>query len=50
MQKPELHDNQEPEEAFRPVRIAEILQGVPAAHAAPRGEVSEGRGFSLLGE
>ncbi len=40
MQKPELHDNQEPEEAYRPSRDAEILQYVPKAHGAQGIEVA----------
>jgi hypothetical protein len=40
MQKSELHDNQEPEEAHGPARDQQVLQGVPQAHAAQRSEVA----------
>jgi len=33
MQKPELHDHEEPEEASGPAGDFEILQYVPEAHA-----------------
>jgi hypothetical protein len=39
LQKPELHDHEEPEEAYRPARDEQVLQGVPQAHAAQGSEV-----------
>jgi hypothetical protein len=44
LQKPELHDHQESEEAFRPDGNEEILQGVPQAHGPQGSEVK------ILGE
>jgi hypothetical protein len=39
LQKPELHDHQEPEEAFRPAGDEEVLQVVPEAHRAQGSEI-----------
>ena len=49
LQKPELHDHQESEEAFRPDGNQEILQGVPQAHGSQGSEVIPGRDFRGVG-
>jgi hypothetical protein len=40
LQKPELHNHEESEEAFRPDGNAEVLQVVPQAHRTQRSKVS----------
>jgi hypothetical protein len=39
LQKPELHDHQESEEAFRPDGDEEVLQVVPEAHWSQGSEI-----------
>jgi hypothetical protein len=41
LQKPELHDHQESEEAFRPDGNEEVLQFVPQAHGSQGSEVKD---------
>jgi hypothetical protein len=40
LQKPELHDHQESEEAFRPDGNEKVLQFVPQAHGSQGSEVN----------
>jgi hypothetical protein len=47
VQKPELHDHQEQEEASGPAGDAEILQHLPEAHGAQGSEIEPAR---ILGE
>jgi len=42
MQKPELHHDEKPEKASGSLGDKEILQYVPEAHRAQRGEISSG--------
>jgi hypothetical protein len=41
LQEPELYDDEEQEEAYRPDGNEKVLQPVPQAHRAPRSEVRE---------
>jgi hypothetical protein len=50
LQEPQLHDDEEQEEALRPFGDEEVLQLVPQAHGAQGSEVVSAETVLVLGE
>jgi hypothetical protein len=50
LQEPQLHDDEEQEEALRPFGDKEVLQLVPQAHGAQGSEVVSAETVLVLGE
>jgi hypothetical protein len=50
LQEPQLHDDEEQEEALRSLGDEKVLQFVPQAHGAQGSEVAVGRTVLVLGE